>query len=69
MELTHVMAGFGISILGLVLIVAAWPVPRQVQRWHVHALESVEPFMLGWLMRAIGLAIFMLGLMTAFTAY
>lgn len=67
MELSHEMAGFLISGAGLLFILAAWPIPRHVQRWHVGTFDRIEPFMLGWLMRAIGLAMFMLGLMTLFS--
>ena len=66
MELTHEMAGMLISAFGIILIAAAWPVPRQVQ--HVHSFECIEPVMLSWLMRAIGVAVFMLGIMTALSA-
>lgn len=68
MELSHEMAGLIISVVGLLLVVAAWPVPRQVRRWHVLTLDRVEPVMIGWLLRVIGLAVFMLGIMTAMTA-
>lgn len=68
MELSHEMAGLVISGVGLLLVLAAWPVPGQVQRWHGLALDRVEPVMIGWLLRAIGLAVFMLGIMTAVMA-
>lgn len=68
MELSHEIAGLLISAAGAVLMLTAGLVPRQVRRLHVHALESlesVEPFMLSWLVRAIGLAVLMLGVVTA----
>lgn len=64
MELTHEMAGMLISALGVLFIVFAGPIPRQVHRWHVHAIELVEPAMIIWLTRAIGFALFALGMVT-----
>lgn len=67
MELTHEIAGLLITLAGALLALIAGFIPREVHRWHVHALESlesVEPFMLSWPVRAIGLAIFMLGVVT-----
>lgn len=64
MELTHEMAGILISLVGVMFIALAAPIPRQVNRWHVHAIELIEPAMISWLSRAIGVALFILGLVT-----
>ena len=67
MEITHQMAGLLISLAGALLALMAGPIPRTVNRLHVHALESlesIEPAMLTWVMRAIGFAVFMLGIVT-----
>lgn len=58
------MAGLFISIVGALCIVFAGPIPRQVHRWHMHAINLIEPVMLTWLVRAIGFTIFVLGLVT-----
>lgn len=58
------MAGLLISIVGALCILLARPIPRQVHRWHVHAINLVEPVMLTWLVRAIGFTLFVLGLVT-----
>lgn len=64
MELTHEMAGIFISLVGAMFVVLAAPLPRQVSRWHVHGIDTIEPEMLAWLARAIGVALFILGLVT-----
>ena len=64
MQLTHEMAGLVIAILGALCVVMASPVPKQVTRWHLHAIEQVEPAMLAWLIRAVGIVMFILGLVT-----
>lgn len=64
MEVTHEMAGLVISFLGLLCIALAGHLPRQVHRWHVYAIDLIEPVMITWLVRAIGFALFVLGLVT-----
>ncbi len=65
MELTHELAGLLISLVGLVCIALARPIPRQVQRLHIHAIDMIEPAITTWLVRAIGLTLVLLGLVTA----
>jgi hypothetical protein len=64
MELTHEMAGLFISAIGVLCIALSGPIPRQVHRWHVHALDTVEPVMITWLVRALGFTLAVLGLVT-----
>lgn len=64
MELTHEMAGILISLVGAMFIILAVPIPRHVIRWHVHPIETIEPAMISWLARGIGVALFILGLVT-----
>jgi hypothetical protein len=64
MHVTHEMAGLIISMVGILFVVLAGPIPRQINRWHVHAIEQVEPAMLSWLARGIGFSLFILGLVT-----
>lgn len=64
MVVTHELAGILISVLGIIIIAVAGPIPRQVHRWHVHAIEQIEPAMITWLARAIGFVLFVLGIVT-----
>jgi hypothetical protein len=64
MAVTHELAGIVISLLGLFIVALAGPIPRQVHRWHVHAIEQIEPEMITWLARAIGFVLFILGVVT-----
>jgi len=68
MNLTHEYAGLFISFLGVLFILMANPLPRQAQRWHVHAIEQVEPAMLAWIVRGVGGVLFILGLVTMMNA-
>jgi len=65
MELTHENAGLLIAVIGGLVILLAGPLPAQVRRWHIQTLEVIEPAMLVWVMRLLGLAFCMLGLVTA----
>ncbi len=64
MVVTHEMAGILISMLGIVIVALAGPIPRQAHRWHVPAIEQIEPAMITWLTRAIGFVLFVLGAVT-----
>jgi hypothetical protein len=64
MWLTHEIAGIVIAVMGITLIALAGPIPRQISRWHVHAIELIEPAMLTWLARIVGAALFILGIVT-----
>lgn len=64
MELTHEIAGALIAVAGALTVLLAGPVPRQVHRWNLQTLDLVEPAMLVWVVRALGIALFMLGIVT-----
>lgn len=64
MELTHEFAGILISVTGVLFIVLAEVVPKQIHRWHVHGIEQVEPVMISWLSRLMGFALSALGIVT-----
>ena len=64
MEMTHEVAGILISVAGVLFIALAEVLPKQVHRWHVHAIEQVEPVMIAWLSRLMGLSLSSLGIVT-----
>ena len=61
-------AGIIIAVVGVLCIVLARPIPRQVTRWHIHAIEDVEPGILMWLSRSIGVSLVFLGVVTWLSA-
>ena len=64
MQLIHEWAGMIIAVVGVLFVVLARPIPRQVTRWHIHAIEDVEPGILMWLSRSIGVSLVFLGVVT-----
>lgn len=69
MHLIHEWSGMVIAFIGIMFIVLARPIPRQVTRWHIHAIEQVEPGILAWLARTIGVSLVFLGLVTWFSLH
>lgn len=61
MEFSQEIVGLVITAIGLIMIVAAGFLPRQVYRWHLHAMEQLEPGVIIWPVRGIGLALALLG--------
>jgi hypothetical protein len=63
MGITHVLVGIMIALSGLLAIAATAPVPHRANQW-LSLGTPVEPQVMAWLARGMGIIVFFLGLVT-----